>query len=51
MLFDVKKGVEMFCKVNILVFGVVENMVVYICFNCGYVEYLFGEGGGEKLVV
>ncbi|MFZ0153742.1 iron-sulfur cluster carrier protein ApbC [Pseudomonas sp.] len=48
-LIDAKKGVEMFRKVNIPVLGVVENMAVHICSNCGLAEHLFGEGGGEKL--
>jgi hypothetical protein len=47
-LLDAKKGVEMFRKVNIPVLGVVENMAVHICSNCGHAEHLFGEGG-EKL--
>ena len=48
-LLDAKKGVEMFRKVNIPVLGVVENMAIHICSNCGHSEHLFGEGGGEKL--
>lgn len=48
-LLDARKGVEMFRKVNIPVLGVVENMAVHICSNCGHAEHLFGEGGGERL--
>lgn len=48
-LLDAKKGVEMFRKVNIPMLGVVENMAVHVCSNCGHAEHLFGEGGGEKL--
>ena len=48
-LLDAKKGVEMFRKVNIPVLGVVENMAVHVCSNCGHAEHLFGEGGGERL--
>src|SRR5690606_36305546 len=48
-LLDAIKGVEMFRKVNIPVLGVVENMAVHICSNCGHAEHLFGVGGGEKL--
>ncbi len=48
-LLDAKKGVEMFRKVHIPVLGVVENMAVHICSQCGHAEHLFGEGGGEKL--
>ncbi|MCC6075447.1 iron-sulfur cluster carrier protein ApbC [Pseudomonas sp. GCM10022188] len=48
-LIDAKKGVEMFHKVNIPVLGVVENMAVHVCSNCGHAEHLFGEGGGARL--
>ena len=48
-LLDARKGIEMFRKVHIPVLGVVENMAVHICSNCGHAEHLFGEGGGEKL--
>lgn len=48
-LLDARRGIEMFRKVNIPVLGVVENMAVHICSNCGHSEHLFGEGGGERL--
>ena len=48
-LIDAKKGIEMFNKVNIPVLGVVENMAVHICSNCGHSEHLFGEGGGLRI--
>lgn len=48
-LLDARKGVEMFRKVNIPILGVVENMAVHICSNCGHAEHMFGEGGGERL--
>lgn len=48
-LLDARKGIEMFGKVNIPVLGVVENMAVHICSNCGHAEHLFGEGGGVRL--
>lgn len=28
-----------------MVLGMVENMLIYICSNCGYEEYIFGYGG------
>ncbi len=31
-------------RCNIPVLGVVENMAVHICSNCGHAEHLFGEG-------
>ena len=48
-LLDAIKGIEMFNKVHIPVLGVVENMAIHICSNCGHAEHLFGEGGGERL--
>ena len=48
-LLDCKKVIEMFRKVNIPVFGVIENMSVHICSECGHHEALFGEGGGERI--
>ena len=48
-LLDAKKGIEMFKKVNIPVLGVIENMSIHICGNCGYAEHIFGEGGAEKI--
>lgn len=48
-LLDARKGIEMFRKVNVPLLGVVENMGVHICSNCGHSEAIFGEGGGEQL--
>lgn len=48
-LLDARKGIEMFRKVHIPVLGVVENMAVHVCSNCGHAEHLFGEGGGVRL--
>lgn len=48
-LLDAKKGIEMFRKVNVPVFGVVENMAIHICSNCGHQEHIFGAGGGERI--
>lgn len=48
-LLDCKKGIEMFRKVNIPVLGVVENMSMHICGNCGHVEHIFGEGGADRI--
>ncbi len=48
-LLDAKKGIEMFRKVDIPVLGVVENMSVHICSNCGHEEALFGADGGERI--
>ncbi|MEY8247370.1 MAG: iron-sulfur cluster carrier protein ApbC [Bermanella sp.] len=49
-LLDAKKGIEMFNKVSIPVLGVIENMSIHICGNCGHEEHIFGEGGADKIV-
>ena len=47
---DARKGLAMFRKVNIPVFGVIENMATHICSNCGHEDAIFGEGGADKIV-
>ncbi|HEY8356543.1 MAG TPA: iron-sulfur cluster carrier protein ApbC [Ramlibacter sp.] len=47
-LIDAKKAVTMFEKVGVPILGVVENMAVHICSNCGHAEHIFGEGGGKR---
>lgn len=48
-LLDARKGLKMFEKVNVPVLGVVENMSIHICSECGHAEHIFGEGGGERM--
>jgi ATP-binding protein involved in chromosome partitioning len=48
-LLDARKGIEMFRKVNVPVLGVVENMSLHVCSQCGHAEPIFGEGGGERI--
>jgi ATP-binding protein involved in chromosome partitioning len=48
-LLDARKGLKMFEKVGIPILGIVENMSVHICTNCGHAEPIFGEGGGERM--
>lgn len=48
-LLDAQKGIEMFKKTNIPILGVVENMALHTCGNCGHTEAIFGEGGGENM--
>ncbi len=48
-LLDAKKAVEMFRKVNVPIFGVIENMSTHICSQCGHEEHIFGDGGGERI--
>lgn len=46
---DARKALRMFEKVAIPVLGVVENMAVHVCGNCGHAERIFGEGGARKM--
>ncbi|TLY52758.1 MAG: iron-sulfur cluster carrier protein ApbC [Gammaproteobacteria bacterium] len=46
---DAKKALKMFEKVNVPVLGIVENMALHICSNCGHSEHIFGAGGGEAM--
>lgn len=48
-LLDARRACEMFRKVNVPVLGVIENMSLHICSNCGHQESIFGEGGGLQL--
>ncbi len=48
-LIDARKGLKMFEKVGVPIVGVVENMSIHICSQCGHAEHIFGEGGAAKL--
>ncbi|MCZ6526723.1 MAG: iron-sulfur cluster carrier protein ApbC [Gammaproteobacteria bacterium] len=48
-LLDARKGLKMFEKVAVPVLGIIENMSLHICRNCGHEEPIFGTGGGEKM--
>jgi ATP-binding protein involved in chromosome partitioning len=48
-LLDAKKGLTMFEKVGVPILGIVENMAVYCCPNCGHVEHIFGAGGAQRM--
>ena len=48
-LMDARKGLKMFEKVGIPILGVVENMAMHTCTNCGHTEHIFGSGGGERM--
>ena len=45
-LIDAQRGLSMFEKVNVPVLGIIENMGMHICSECGHTEAIFGEGGG-----
>jgi ATP-binding protein involved in chromosome partitioning len=46
---DARKALQMFAKVEVPVLGIVENMAVHVCSNCGHSEHVFGAGGGERM--
>src|SRR5258706_6675783 len=48
-LIDARKGLKMFEKVGIPIIGIVENMAIHVCSQCGHAEHIFGSGGGEKM--
>lgn len=48
-LADALKGLKMFEKVSVPVLGIIENMSIHVCPNCGHVEHLFGAGGGRRM--
>ncbi len=48
-LLDAKKGLSMFEKVGVPILGLVENMAVYRCPNCGHTEHIFGAEGGKRM--
>ncbi|MFM8462912.1 MAG: iron-sulfur cluster carrier protein ApbC, partial [Burkholderiaceae bacterium] len=48
-LLDARKGLKMFEKVGIPILGIVENMAIHVCSNCGHAEHIFGSGGGERM--
>jgi ATP-binding protein involved in chromosome partitioning len=47
-LLDARKGVAMFDKVGVPILGLVENMAAHVCTQCGHIEHIFGEGGGQR---
>jgi ATP-binding protein involved in chromosome partitioning len=48
-LIDARKGLKMFEKVGVPIFGIVENMSLHICSKCGHEEPIFGTGGAERM--
>ena len=46
-LIDARRAVRMFEKVEIPVFGMIENMSVFCCPNCGHRSDIFGHGGAR----
>jgi ATP-binding protein involved in chromosome partitioning len=48
-LLDARKGLKMFETVGVPIIGIVENMSVHVCSNCGHAEHIFGEGGAATM--
>jgi ATP-binding protein involved in chromosome partitioning len=48
-LIDARKGFRMFEKVGVPIVGLVENMAIHVCSNCGHAEHIFGAGGAQKM--
>lgn len=48
-LADVKRAATMFNQLDIPILGVIENMSLYHCAQCGHEEAIFGEGGAKRL--
>ncbi len=48
-LIDARKALKMFEKVNVPILGLVENMSIHVCSNCGHQEHIFGEGGAQRM--
>ena len=48
-LLDAKRGLKMFEKVGVPILGIVENMAVHVCSNCGHKEHIFGADGGKTM--
>ena len=46
---DARKALKMFEKLGIAVLGLVENMAVHVCTNCGHAEHIFGAGGAQAM--
>ena len=47
-LYDVRKGMTMFQKVNVPLLGIIENMSYFVCGHCGERTDIFSHGGGKQ---
>jgi ATP-binding protein involved in chromosome partitioning len=47
-LIDAKKGIAMFRKTQVPILGVVENMSMFVCPDCGHAHAIFGHGGARE---
>lgn len=47
-LIDARKAIAMFEKTGVKILGLIENMSMYICPNCGHEDHVFGHGGAAE---
>jgi ATP-binding protein involved in chromosome partitioning len=47
-LIDARKGIAMFSKTHVPILGIVENMSVFVCPECGHESHIFGHGGARE---
>jgi len=47
-LIDARKGITMFTKTQVPILGVVENMSMFTCPDCGSSHAIFGHGGARE---
>ncbi|MBF0133762.1 MAG: iron-sulfur cluster carrier protein ApbC [Magnetococcales bacterium] len=47
-LADVKRGINMFRKVDAPILGIIENMSYFLCPSCGHRAEIFSHGGARK---
>lgn len=47
-LLDARKAINMFRKVDVPIFGIVENMSYFCCPNCGHRTEIFAHGGARE---
>ncbi len=50
-LLDARRCLKMFQKVRIPILGIVENMALYKCPKCDFVDHIFGKDGGKNLAI
>ena len=47
-LMDVRRGIAMFERVDVPIFGIIENMSYFLCPHCGERSEIFSHGGARE---